>query len=340
MIALRLHGHLVDGAIAVVDQLLAVLHPRAAAALVAGVGARGRVAATHAGGQRVRCRCCRSSRRCRPPGTCRSSPTAGSQTSILMSESADGLSVAATRQNAGRSVNCAPPPRRRRRRRERAGRDRLRHRDRRVRQLQRRQALARRGRGAAVRAVNADAAQSRGEPTCREARMRALHDPRLRLTSIRQREHVERLPGRRARESPARCVDGTSRGLPPPRPVVTAMYCLPSTLNEMGKPCTDVPSRVCHRILPVRTSTALKLRSRSPTNATPPAVESTDGQERRALLQRPQSPSCVLTSKARELADVAVGARHLVEAPIGAAAAAAARFLLDLLRANRRGSSG
>jgi hypothetical protein len=38
-------------------------------------------------------------------------PEEGSQTSILMSESGDGLSVAATRQNAGRSVNCAPPPR-------------------------------------------------------------------------------------------------------------------------------------------------------------------------------------------------------------------------------------
>src|SRR5262245_11779690 len=33
-------------------------------------------------------------------------PTAGSQTSILMSESDDGASVAATRQNAGRRLNC------------------------------------------------------------------------------------------------------------------------------------------------------------------------------------------------------------------------------------------
>src|SRR5688572_9523121 len=38
-------------------------------------------------------------------------PEAGSHTSILISESGDGLSVAATRQNAGRSANCAPPPR-------------------------------------------------------------------------------------------------------------------------------------------------------------------------------------------------------------------------------------
>ena len=54
-------------------------------------------------------------------------PAAGSHTSILMSESADGLSVAATRQNAGRSVNCAAAAASARRRRERAGRDRLRH---------------------------------------------------------------------------------------------------------------------------------------------------------------------------------------------------------------------
>ena len=58
-------------------------------------------------------------------------------------------------------------------------------------------------------------------------------------------------------------------------PVVTAMYCLPSTLNETGKPWTDVPRRVCQSILPVLTSNARKWRSRSPTNATPPAVEST-----------------------------------------------------------------
>src|SRR4029453_8239560 len=38
-------------------------------------------------------------------------PEEGSHTSIFMSESGDGLTVAATRQKAGRSVNCAPPPR-------------------------------------------------------------------------------------------------------------------------------------------------------------------------------------------------------------------------------------
>src|ERR1039458_3753301 len=50
-------------------------------------------------------------------------------------------------------------------------------------------------------------------------------------------------------------VDGTWRGLPPPRPVVTAMYCFPSTLKETGKPCTEVPRRVFHTIAPVLTST-------------------------------------------------------------------------------------
>src|SRR5688572_15536919 len=38
-------------------------------------------------------------------------PEAGSQSSILMSDSLLGVSVAATRQNAGRSANALPPPR-------------------------------------------------------------------------------------------------------------------------------------------------------------------------------------------------------------------------------------
>ena len=46
-------------------------------------------------------------------------------------------------------------------------------------------------------------------------------------------------------------------------------------VKVMGKPCTDVASRVCHRTLPVVTSIALNVRSRSPTNATSPAVDST-----------------------------------------------------------------
>src|SRR5262249_50561675 len=36
---------------------------------------------------------------------------AGNHTSILISESLVGFMVAATWQNAGKSVNCAPPPR-------------------------------------------------------------------------------------------------------------------------------------------------------------------------------------------------------------------------------------
>src|SRR6476646_2945540 len=36
-------------------------------------------------------------------------PEAGIQTSILMSESLDGVSVAATRQKGGRAVNGVPP---------------------------------------------------------------------------------------------------------------------------------------------------------------------------------------------------------------------------------------
>src|SRR5262245_27738821 len=37
-------------------------------------------------------------------------PAAGSQTSILMSESEEGLSVAVTRQNAGNRLNCCAAP--------------------------------------------------------------------------------------------------------------------------------------------------------------------------------------------------------------------------------------
>ena len=82
-------------------------------------------------------------------------------------------------------------------------------------------------------------------------------------------------------------VAGTLRGLPPPRPVVDRDSCLPPALNVTGKPWTDVPSRVSHRIAPVLTSNARNLRSRSPTNATPPAVERAAVRERRALLVAP-----------------------------------------------------
>ena len=49
-------------------------------------------------------------------------------------------------------------------------------------------------------------------------------------------------------------VRGTIRGLPPPSPVVTATYCFPLAVKLTGKPCTEVPSRVFHSSLPVRTS--------------------------------------------------------------------------------------
>ena len=53
-------------------------------------------------------------------------------------------------------------------------------------------------------------------------------------------------------------VAGTPRGLPPPSPVATAMYCLPSTSKLIGNPCTDVASLVSHTTRPSLTSTALK----------------------------------------------------------------------------------
>ncbi len=68
---------------------------------------------------------------------------------------------------------------------------------------------------------------------------------------IRQRKHVQsrcRSPDDARRRT---ITPGTCRGLPPPRPVVTAMYCLPPTVNDTGKPCTDVARRVCQSILPV-----------------------------------------------------------------------------------------
>src|SRR5688572_854985 len=58
-------------------------------------------------------------------------------------------------------------------------------------------------------------------------------------------------------------------------------------------------------------------------------------QERRPLLDRPELLHAVDVVRG-ELADVAVGPGHLVEAAIGAAGAAAAFFLLDPLRADRQ----
>src|SRR5436190_6946298 len=58
------------------------------------------------------------------------------------------------------------------------------------------------------------------------------------------------------------------------------------------------------------------------------------GEERRALLQRPLLGQRVHVERGQP-ADVAVGARHLVEAAVGAHGTAAARLLLDALRADR-----
>src|SRR5262245_1273089 len=54
-------------------------------------------------------------------------------------------------------------------------------------------------------------------------------------------------------------VFGTSQGLPPPRPVVTAMYCFPPMLYETGNPCTAVASFVSQSTLPFLASTALNI---------------------------------------------------------------------------------
>src|SRR5262245_36116790 len=71
-------------------------------------------------------------------------------------------------------------------------------------------------------------------------------------------------------------MDGTPRGLPPPSPAATAMYCLPPTEKLIGNPCAEVASFVSHNTLPSRTLTALKLLERSPANASPPAVDKTE----------------------------------------------------------------
>ena len=98
---------------------------------------------------------------------------------------------------------------------------------------------------------------------------------------------------------------------------MTAMYCLPPAVNDTGKPCTDVPSRVCQSDLPglhvERAEAAIEVADE--TRRRPP-VDSTAGQERRALLVAPH----LLHRRhvvGGELADVAVAARHLEEAAIG-----------------------
>ena len=110
--------HLVHGAIAEVDHLLRMPERECGrVADVSGVGGRGGIAGRHRLGQRRVRECSPASRRSRRPGTSRSSrfsgaprgrAATGSQTSILMSESLVGVSVAATRQKAGAERTRAP----------------------------------------------------------------------------------------------------------------------------------------------------------------------------------------------------------------------------------------
>ena len=68
---------------------------------------------------------------------------------------------------------------------------------------------------------------------------------------------------------------GPRRGLPPPMPVATAMYCLPSTENELGG--ARMPELVgnCQSALPVVASAAMNDPEFSPKNTSPEAVERT-----------------------------------------------------------------
>ena len=133
-----------------------------------------------------------------------------------------------------------------------------------------------------------------------------IGDPAARIRTARSRT-PDNAPRERARSAPC-------AGCRRPIPVVTAMYCLPSTLKVSGKPCTDVAEARLPQTLPVFTSTARKSRSMSPTNAMPPAVDRIGGHERRTLFKLP-----VLLQRAdvvgRQFPDVAVDARDLEEAP-------------------------
>ncbi len=128
--------------------------------------------------------------------------------------------------------------------------------------------------------------------------------------------------------------DGTPRGLPPPSPVPTATYCRPSTSKLIGKPCTDVASRVSHKMRAVAHVDRLEAAVEIAHERHAAAGRQHAREERGALLQRPGLLESV-DVECRELADVAVRARHLVVLAVGAAAAAAARLLLDRLRAQR-----
>ena len=69
------------------------------------------------------------------------------------------------------------------------------------------------------------------------------------------------------------------------------MYCLPSTENEIGKPCTDVASRVCQSDLAGADVDRLELAIEIADEHDAAGGRQHRRQERRALLDRPASPS-------------------------------------------------
>ena len=105
---------------------------------------------------------------------------------------------------------------------------------------------------------------------------------------------------------------GAARGLPPPRPVATAMYCLPSAANEIGNPCTDVPSRTCHSTSPVGTSKRPEPPIEVAGEGEPAGRRQHTGQERRPLLHAPDFFQR-LGIERRELAEPAFRIGHLEE---------------------------
>ena len=102
----------------------------------------------------------------------------------------------------------------------------------------------------------------------------------------------------------------------------------------IGKPCTDVVEPRLPQHLAGRDVDGLELAVEIADERDAAARREHGRQERRALLERPQLLHRARVVR-RELADVAVGARHLEEAPVGARAAAA-RDELDLLARGSR----
>ena len=115
-------------------------------------------------------------------------------------------------------------------------------------------------------------------------------------------------------------VRGTFRGLPPPSPVVTAMYCLPPTVNETGKPCTDVPRRDLPQLLASPNVVCVEIPIEITRKHHAPTCRERCRKERRALLDAPHFAHGVHVERSK-LADVAVRARHLIEAAVAGRAA-------------------